>query len=217
MKSIYWPGITQQNDGFFSHCSGWERWDTAHFKLGNTSWIPFILYANKTAPALLTDEERLTKCPKSWSIKKTLIFSTFPTILGWGQIFPKFSILSLSITHHAHTPPSQQSTLHPHLEGGDFYLWYGFHISFHILASAPGNLCPIGIEHLSLQVDKLRYLFPVHAAVLTHISTYELLIRVLEKMLILARAHSQPMRSELLGLDVSISTFLNFQVIPRCC
>ena len=74
--------------------------DMAYFKLGTTSRIPFILYANKTAPALLTDEDRLTKCPKSYSIKKTLLSSTFPFLL----VGDKFSSFSVSLSHIVHTP-----------------------------------------------------------------------------------------------------------------
>lgn len=70
--------------------------EMAHFKLGTTSWIPFILYA------LLTDEDRLTKCPKPWSIKKTLLSSTFPTFLLVGD---KFSPFSVSLSHIVHTSP----------------------------------------------------------------------------------------------------------------
>ena len=110
MKSIYWSGTTQEKDGFFSHCGRWERWKRRHiFGLGNTFWIPSILYANKTAPALLANEERLTKCPKFSSIKTfSSIFHPQHISLGWGQISP---ILSLSLCHthracahtHAHT------------------------------------------------------------------------------------------------------------------
>lgn len=184
----------------------------AHFKLGTTSRIPFILYANKTAPALLTDEDRLNKCPKSCSIKKTLLSSTFPFLL----VGDKFSSFSVSLSHIVHTPlPFITINLTPPLWGRwllslvrfPYFLSHSCFSSWQSLSSryTASFLPSWQVKVLVPSPSSSSYSYP-------HIR----ITRVLEKMLILARAHSQPMKSELLGVDVSISTFLNFQVIPRC-